>query len=288
MGISASNLNISNNSIFRSIATPGVNTAAISRGAYMVPSATVLSPSTTAYGTNANPITGGPAYVDSAQVLAQNMAANASAAATKTNVTTTSNAATTQNAIESSSVIQQTIQQIATQTPGSRFNSNNNIFTTSAQPTNTFSNTSTTSNIRTQSPVFENALAITGRNATVNAETAANFAAVNANFNIKMSQQGAQALQALQNSATIAAMQGSFITARMDGMIPVSAATLSDFSSTTSSTSSNSKIFDNITETFNHIMGGGGHGGGGSLAQPQKEEKTAQEPEKKTRLDFKA
>ena len=116
---------------------------------------------------------------------------------------------------------------------------------------------------------------VTGRNADINAQTASNIASVNANYNVNISSQGAQALQSLQNSAALAA-QGKSMFSRVDGTIPLAAATISDFSATTSSASGvNSQ--DNLIKTFNKMMNGDGHGGGGAtLAQPKKEEQSQQ------------
>lgn len=275
MGISASNLNISTSHLFRNIATPAPNTAEISRGAFRTPSASALAPSNTAYGTNANAALGGPAFISSAAVLEQNAITN-------------SNVVTTQNAIENGSELEQALNIIAQETPGSRFNTGNGIFTTNKvqEQTNVnakeFSPIKTFSNTRTESSIFENTVSLTGRTATVTSENATKFAAVNANFNVNFSQQGAQALQALQASAALATIQNTNITARMDGMIPMAPTNLTDFSTTTPSNASNLKIFDNITETFNHIMSGGGQGGSsGGLAHPQKEEPPPEQQKKK-------
>lgn len=283
MGLSASSLSSNSNYTYRSIQQPFANRAEISRGLFRVPSADAVSPSNTAYGTNANAslAASSPAYVSSAQVLAQN-------AVVKSNVITT------QPAIETGTELEQALNQIASQTPGSRFNTKTSVFQTqqTQQPqsnANIFSNTQTSSNITTQRPVFESTATLTGRNASVNAETAANLATVNANYNLKVSQEGTQALQALQRAAMVSAMHGTNVTSRMDGMIPVAAATLSDFSSTTSSSTRGPKVFDNITETFNHIMGGGGQGGGGSaLAQPGSDQENPSEKEKKKGINFMA
>lgn len=265
MGISASSISGRNNYLYKHSLPPLANQTAISQGAYSLPSASALSPSTTAYGTNANPLNGGPVYITSAQVLAQN-------------AITSSNVSVSQNAIETGSNLQQALATISEQTPAPRFNSNNNVFTTNKtaniQPgsnTNAFS----TNNIQTQSAVFESQMIVTGRNASINAETASNMASVNANFNVNISQQGAQALQALQNSAALAA-QGKSMFSKVDGTIPLAAASFSDFSSTTPSTSSVNSP-DNLIKTFNKMMNGDGHGGGGAtLAQPKKEEQSQQ------------
>ena len=284
MGISASSFSNNQNYVYRYIPNAFPNTAEISRGAYgKSPSASALSPSSTAYGTNANPSVGGPAYTSSAAVLAQN-------------AVTTSNVVTTSNTVASGTELQNAINTIAQQSSSPRFTSNKNVFTTSTTPAqtqqgnaNTFSPVKTYTPSTTSSAIFESKVAITGQNANISAQNAANLAGVNASFNVKVSQQAAQAIQALQIAAASAAAQATNITGRMDGMIPVAAATLSDFSATTSSTASNLKVFDNITETFNHILGGGGHGGGGAmLGQSQSEEEGSQNPKKKKGMDFMA
>ena len=265
MAISASSISGRDNFYYKHSLPPLANQTAISQGAYSLPSASALSPSTTAYGTNANPLNGGPVYITSAQVLAQNAITN-------------SNVSVSQNAIETGTNLQQALATISEQTPAPRFNSNNNVFTTNKtaniQPgsnTNSFS----TNNIQTQSAVFESKMIVTGRNANINAQTASNIASVNANYNVSLSEQGAQALQALQNSAAMAA-QGKSMFSRVDGTIPLAAATISDFSATTSSASGvNSQ--DSLTKTFNKMMNGDGHGGGGAtLAQPKKEGQSKQ------------
>lgn len=261
MGISASNINpygFNSNYAYSHYQAPFVNRSEITMGAFKVASADPLAPSSTSYGVNANPSTGGPAYTPSSAYLSQNAAVS-------------SNVITTQNAIETGNQLQSATNQIAQQTPGSRFNTTQGVFTTNqaVQPATTVTpNINTFSNIQTQSPVME----LTGRNAQISGQTAADFASVNANLNIQYSQQTNQALIALQNAATAAAMNRSAnVTGRMDGMIPVSAATISDFSSTTPSAASHIKVFDNITETFNRLMDGGGHGGGGFMAQTEQE-----------------
>lgn len=273
MGISASNLSGSN--IFRNIQTPFANRAEITRGMFRTSSSSALAPSNTAYGTNANAALGGPTYISSAAVLAQN-------------AITSSNIVTTQSSIEQGSSLQQALSTIAAQTPGANAS---NIFTTSKtqniQPQQTgvntkeFSPVNVFSNIRTSSPVIDNGLSLTGRNANIDNQQAANIAAVQAGLNLKFSAQGTQALQALQNNAALAAMQAANITGRMDGMIPIAAATLSDFSSTTTSSTSNNRVFDNVTSTFNQILGEGGQGGGGGLFQPQRDEEASSNPQEK-------
>lgn len=272
MGLSASSasLNINQyNNQYRYIAPPLPNRADITRGMMTTGSSNPLSPSTTAYATNANPALGGPVFISSADVLAHN-------------AIIARNSITTQNSIEQGSKLSEALQTIAEQTPtvSSRFSAQNNLFTTSRaqssqniqQTTNTreLPQTATFSNIRTENtPV-----SITGRNAEMNAESATKFAAVNAGVNVAMSEQGLSALQTLQSNAAIAAMRANANpTARMDGMIPMAAASFSDFSDSTPSTASGLKLYDEKTETFNHILGGGGHGGGGSLAQPQERKK---------------
>lgn len=283
MGISASSLNISNSNLFRSIPTPGVNTAEISMGAVRTPYSTALAPSNTAYGTNANPILSTTPYTSSAAVLQANTVVN-------------NNAITTQNSIETGSDLQNALSLIAQQTPGSKFSNSSGVFTTNktveTQPqTQVFSNSrefsasSTFSPTQTSSNIFESRISLTGRNATIGAETAANFASVNANLNVKYSQQGNQALQALQSLATISALQGTNVQARMDGMIPLAPSTLTDFSGNTSTATSNSRVIDTLTETFNNIMKGGGQGGGG-LSYSKKDESEPEKQEQKKRINF--
>lgn len=270
MGISASSISGRNNYLYKHSLPPLANQDAISRGAYSSPSASALSPSTTAYGTNANPLNGGPVYVTSAEILAKNAITN-------------SNISVSKSSIETGANLQQALTSISEQTPAPRFNSNNNVFTTNrtanVQPgnnANIFSPGSTTNNIQTQSAVFESQMIVTGRNANINGQTAADIAAVNANYNVNISQQGTQALLALQSAAANAAAQGASMFARVDGTIPLAAASFSDFSSTTPSTAGTNSP-DNLVKTFNKMMNGDGHGGGGAtLAQPQKEEQSQQ------------
>jgi hypothetical protein len=277
MGLSPSNLSGSN--IFRSISTPIADTAAISRGAFRTPSATALAPSNTAAATNANPATGGPTFISSAQVLAQN-------------AITTSNVVTSQNAIETGQNLKQALSAISEQTPAPRFQTKTGVFQTpQTQQTTTakeFNPINVFSNVRTSSPAVESGMAMTGRNAAITAQSASDFAAVNANLGVKFTQQGSQALLALQNAATLAAMQGAAqnITGKMDGMIPVTAALTNDFSLINHAGTRGSrdlKIFDNVTETFNKLLDGGGHGGGtgGLLGRPEKEEENAENQNKK-------
>ena len=162
----------------RAVATPLVNTAEITRGMYIVPSADPLYPSSTAYGTNANAAVG-DYYVTSADVLAQRSVTNA-------------NTVTTQNSIESGTNLQEAMSIIDQQTP--RFNSETSVFATTttktgnvqtqsataspiieSQPSNTFSNFTTTT------PIVEDRLLVTGKNANLSPENAKNLAAVNAN-----------------------------------------------------------------------------------------------------------
>ncbi|MGD9580598.1 MAG: hypothetical protein AB7V50_04440 [Vampirovibrionia bacterium] len=270
MGLSASNIAVRNNYLYRHSLTPLANQDAISRGAYSIPSPDPLAPSTTAYGTNANPLDGGPVYVNSAQVLAQN-------------AVTSSNISVTQSSIETGSNLQKAISTIAEQSTASRFNTNNNVFTTNktanvqtANNTKTFSPISTSSNVRTQSPVFQSQMVVTGRNANINSQQAANIATVNANYNVNLSQQGTQAIKALQSAAANAASQNASMFAKVDGTIPLAAASISDFSVTTPSTS-NVNSQDNLINTFNKLMNGDGHGGGGAtLAQSQEKEHSQQ------------
>jgi hypothetical protein len=279
MGISASNLNLSNSNIFRNIPTPTANTAAISRGTVRNISPSPLAPSNTSYGTNANPALGGPTYISSAQVLAQQ------------NAISTSNVVTTKNSVESGTQLQQALSTIAEQTPAPRFKSQTGIFSTeqtsnvqtqqTGRQSKEFSPVNIFSNVRTTSPIVEGGLALTGRNAGINAEGATNMAAVNARFNVQYSDAGSKALQGLHALAAQAAMGN--VVATMDGKIPVTSALVNDFSlieHTGTRGNRDVKIFDNITETFNRMLDGGGHGGGGgSLGRSDREAEPQPTPE---------
>jgi len=247
---------------------------------FRVPSASALGPSNTAAATNANPSLTGPTFISSAAVLQQNSIIS-------------SNAISSQNIIESGSGFNDALSAIAEQTPGSRFSTEGGIFNTSKLPTQEqtglnaqkTSPISTFSNSKTESPIFQSALAITGRNATVDSQGAANFAAVNAGYNVNLSQEGSQAIKSLQNSAALFALQN---TPRMDGMIPIAPSTPTDTNNSPAARGLQSNVFDNITESFNNIMKGGGHGGGGGsgLSNPRKEPKSQIEQDKNKKINF--
>lgn len=279
MGISVNSLSSNSNYVYRSILDPMPNRAEITMGMFRVPSANPLTPSSTASGTNANPALDGP-YVSSAQILEARAAINSS------------NVVNTSNAIESGKGLQQALNVIAEQTPAPRFSTTDGIFTTKIGPATQESNSvnvqpfspiSTTSNIRTSSPIIDDRLSLTGRNAGISGENAANFASVNANFNVQYSPTGAQAIQSLNNAAAQALLYNASAH-KMDGMIPMPPSLPNDFNSNSVTNASRLNVFNNVTEAFNNIMSGGGHAGtGGRLPNPQEKEASV---EKKKGINF--
>lgn len=247
------NMYHSSNYDYRAILPPLPNATAISYGAFRTPAATALYPSNTAYGTNANPALNGPPYISSAAVLEAKAAL-------------ASNVVSNSNVLESGNNLQQALESIAANVPGSRFNTNTQgIFNTKGNApvqgkqtaaVQQFSPVTTSSNINTSSPIINNNLSLTGRNAGIASDNASNIAAVNANFNIQYTDSGANAIKILQNTAAQSMFQ------KMDGFIPLAPSLPASYT-TESTANSPSRLFDQITDTFNNIMSGGGHGGGG-------------------------
>lgn len=250
MGLSISSLNINPDPTYRSVATTPPNRAEISSGLYTMPSASPLYPSSTAFGTTANDAVPGtyiPSSVETSQLY---------------NASLNSNVVTTKNLVEDGNQLKQALNKIAENTP--RFSPEKNVFSVNTQPTVTQSPSPihTSSNITTTSNVLDIKLSLTGSNAMISHNAATNMAAVNANYNVNLSDQASQAIKSLQNTATLGMMQNNNITAKMDGMMPIAPSTLTSFVPT-SSGNANMNPFNYLTEAFNNILEGGGHGGGG-------------------------
>lgn len=254
MGISVSSINnrynINPDPTYRSVATTPPNTAEITSGLYTIPSASPLYPSSTAFGTTANDAVPGnyiPSSVEASELYSNYM---------------NSSVVTTKNVVDEGNQLKQALNKIAENTP--RFAPEKNVFSVNTQPTVVQSPgpIQTSSNITTSSNVLDIKLALTGSNAMVTHNAATNMAAVNANYNVNLSDQASQAIKSLQNTATLGMMQNANMSAKMDGMIPIAPSTLASFVPTAAS-HANANPFNYLTEAFNNILEGGGHGGGG-------------------------
>ena len=266
MGISASSLNIIGGQISRGIQYPLTNTAEVSRGAVL--SSSLSAQSTTSFGLTANALAGAN-YSLGIKPATDNSTATA-AASTSTSATTTAQTQTSD--IETGDQLQQVLNTISAQAAttgveGMGQNTQNvgisqNV--TAVNPVNT-----TLSNI---------SMPVSGQYSILNGETSPQYAAVNANFNVQLSSQATDALKALQSQASINMIIASAnnLTSRMDGQIPLTAATtINEFSNETREVSKNTNgnLFDLVTEGFKTIAQGGGQGG--QSGQPYRQKKAS-------------
>lgn len=281
MAISASNImNLSTSNIYRAFATPFANTSDISRGAFRTPYNTALAPSNTAYGTNANPAVGGPTFLSSSNVLE---------AATLSSTNGINSTQSTQNILEEGQALQDALSLISEQAQGS--NTPQAFEGLNAAPPTV--NSSQIQNARLNNPtqsanvdnpiktginpaISEPNISLTGTSAKVNTENAINFAAVNANYNVKLSDQGSQSIQSLQSFAL-----ANNIHTRMDGKIFIPATMNSEQAMSKAMSVGNPVRFDKIPADFRELLFSGGGGGGAVFQQqPQKQNQGQQEAKK--------
>ena len=276
MGISPTNL-FTNQPVNTNFLRPFANTAEISRGAVQSPSPDPLTPSTTAFGTNANPAVGGPFFTSSAAVLNNNVAGSTNNVVNSTNslanslelqqaintVTAQAQANDVRNAQLQNEAISRERSRIETQPLQTGQNAINGVNTTEFTPA------ITTTNLATTAPGLPNPdVSLFGRNAApVNQQ----FAATNNGLGVSLSEEARKAIAAY-NAAVAADMYRTPDMSRIiDGRMPFTPILFTEFRYGESLTIGN--VFKNkVVETFNDIMKGGGNGSQGSLlARTQRE-----------------
>lgn len=262
-------------------------------GLFRVPSADPLYTSSTSYGTNANPLVGGSHYRSSTEELkslresqevydallalelqyAQEMAAikqseEAKTLAESTEITDTEEITTleeTENIEEASSEanpeeISSTKEQTSTNPIENTFQNPLTSLIQETKPSQIENNILNNRINVVSNPYENNTLQLSGSNASIDYENSINFASVTADYKLQFSEEGKTALKDLQNLTSKEKILQRDLSKVVDGMIPVSAATLFDFATPMNPNNNQPKIIDRFVKSLQKLTNSRSYG----------------------------
>lgn len=274
---------------YQNILPPFVDRAEITMGLFSVPSADPLYTSSTSYGTNANPLVGGPYYHSSAEELQKIQYNNKMAELQQSQALDEldngdsvdeyedldlidlesidelyqayENEAVSETVITENTDLFTEVDIISPKTStenivfsGSPFRETDQVRFEANQPDifnqqNYFSN-----------PVNNALVQLSGANTSVSYENAINFASVNANYQVQFSEEGQKAIKDLQNIAAKNEWLKRDLSEIVDGMIPLSAATLFDFASPLNYNATQPRLLDRFVKALQKLTNSRSYG----------------------------
>lgn len=274
------------NGIYRNILPPLPDRTAISMGMFRVPSSDPLASSNTAYGTNANAEVGGYRYISSADFLELMKMIDGLKVDTEKTVKNEEMSQAIDIAIETDEIenlrlfedtfnvnetekffeqtsIENELLEIEDQETLNLSSVNNLI---NSQALQQITNLPETNPIEDRSSdlqekfYYQNRLFLSGSNSSLDFEGSEKFAAVNAGYNVAFSEGGSEMLKSLNNIAALEHRKKLDLSRQVDGMIPVSAATLFDFSSITESRIANQSLIKRMVSSLEKLTNSRSYG----------------------------